>query len=267
MHCRRLWCAAGLDVLMPTAGASSRRIAAPRVPAATWQAWLCQHVPARAAAPLPAPSQRLVVLAPHPDDELLACALLMQRHAAQGGALHLVAVTDGEVSHADAGWPPHWLAGMRDSERREGLARLGLANVPITPLHLPDGRVAEAGSRLHAALLALLRPGDALVTTWRLDGHPDHECCGRVALDVARRLGLGLLQAPVWMWHWATPGAPDIDWSALRALPAPRAAHLAKALALRAHRSQLMPRSPTLGPVLDAAIVERASWPCEYFFV
>ncbi len=249
-----------------SAVAASRRIAAPCVPADVWLQWLARHV-ACSTQPLVASNRRLVVIAPHPDDEVLACALLMQQHAAQGGALHLVAVTDGEASHAAAGWPADWLPALRDSERREGLARLGLAQAPITRLHLPDGGVAEAGARLHAALMELLRPGDALLTTWRLDGHPDHECCGRVALDVSRRLGLPLLQAPIWMWHWARPGAPGIDWPALRALQAPPPALAAKWAALQSHRSQWLPRAAHLPPVLDSAIAERARWPCEFFFV
>jgi len=156
---------------------------------------------------------------------------------------------------------------QRSHEQREGLARLGLGDVPVTPLHLPDGGVAEAGGRLHASLLALLTPADALVTTWRLDGHSDHECCGRVALDVARRLGIPLLQAPVCMWHWAEPGMAGIDWHALRAIGAPPRERACKAAALHAHQSQLVARSPLLPPVLDEGIIERALWPHEYYFV
>ncbi len=245
--------------------AASRRITAAQVPAAQWHGWLMHCVPT-SVRPLVAPERRLVVLTPHPDDEVLACALLMQQHAESGGAVHIVAATDGEASHAEACWPMPQVQVIRCSERDEGLAALGLGHVPVTHLHLPDGGVAEAGGRLHAALLELVEPSDALVTTWRLDGHPDHECCGRVALDVARRLRIPLLQAPVWMWHWARPGAPQIPWQDLYALDAPPAALQRKIAALQAHRSQLQPRSARLGAVLDAAIVERAHWPREYFF-
>lgn len=251
--------------MAPVNRATSRRAASAPVPSARWHDWLEQHVPTSAQA-LVSPARRLVVLAPHPDDEVLACALLMQQHAAAGGALHLVAATDGEASHLQAPWTVQHTQAIRCSERSAGLAALGLQHVPVTPLHLPDGGVAQAGGRLHAALLDLLAPGDALVTTWRQDGHPDHDGCGRVALDLARGLRIPVLQAPVWLWHWAQPGAPGIPWHALRALAAPPAALRRKAVALQAHRSQLAPRSAQLGPVLDAAAVERAHWPREYFF-
>ncbi|WP_110012454.1 PIG-L deacetylase family protein [Melaminivora alkalimesophila] len=244
----------------------ARRIGVPHAPPTAWQCWLQDHV-RPAGQPLVRAHERLVVLAPHPDDEVLACALLMQQHAARGGALHILGATDGEASHGEEGALVQQLQQARCAERREGLARLGLGQVPVTPLHLPDGGVSGAGARLHALLMQFLRPGDVLLTTWRLDGPPDHECCGRVACDVARRLGLRLLQAPVWMWHWAEPGCARIDWPALRSIGAPRQAVEAKAWALQAHRSQLLPRPGGRPPVLDAAIVERAGWAREYFFL
>lgn len=238
----------------------------PRAPVAAWQAWLARHVPVQAR-PLVDPGRRLVVVAPHPDDEVLACALLMQQHAAGGGAVHVVAVTDGEASHAHGDWDPRAPHQQRTHERSEGLARLRLKGVAVTSLHLPDGAVAEAGSRLHAALLALLTPADAIVTTWRQDGHPDHECCGRVALDVTRRLRIPLLQAPVSMWHWAEPGDSAIAWHHLRALEAPACDRLCKAAALHAHQLRLMAH-PALPPAAPQdGVLERALWPREYFFI
>ena len=67
-----------------------------------WQAWL----PALACADMAhvaglLPAQRLVVVAPHPDDEVLACGALIAMHARQGGEVLVVAVTDGEASHAE----------------------------------------------------------------------------------------------------------------------------------------------------------------------
>jgi len=245
--------------------AASRFIALPKVSATDWQSWLEERVPVQTQ-PLVDPARRLVVVAPHPDDEVLACALLMQQHSSLGGALHVVAVTDGEASHTQAQWPMDDLQQRRTRERREGLARLGLQDVPVTPLHLPDGGVAEAGSRLHAALLALLTPQDAIVSTWWLDGHPDHECCGRVAQDVARLLRLPLLQAPVWMWHWAQPGLATVPWHTLRAIDVSARMRACKAAALHAHQSQLTARAPEQPPVLDDTIVARALWPYEYFF-
>jgi LmbE family N-acetylglucosaminyl deacetylase len=68
---------------------------------------------------------RLVVVAAHPDDEVLACGALLHVHAARGGAVLLVAVTDGEASHAAASrWARQRLAEKRHAERKNGLKYL-----------------------------------------------------------------------------------------------------------------------------------------------
>ncbi len=58
-----------------------------------------------------------------------------------------------------------------------------------------------------------------LCAPWRGDGHRDHRIAGEVAAEVADRLGLRLLEYPVWLWHWADPGDDAVPWPTLRALP------------------------------------------------
>lgn len=258
---------AGVD-----ADAASRHIDTPRHGAAAWHAWLQAQAqalqPLADAVPQALAAQRLVVVAPHPDDELLCCGLLMQAHARRGGAVHIVGVTDGEASHADApGWPPERLARVRQGERLRGLQALQMPPPALTSLHLPDGGVAPAESALREALQRLLQPGDVVVTTWQRDGHPDHEACGRATLAAAHRAGVAVLQAPVWAWHWARLADPAVPWERLCRLDAHPADLERKQRALRRHASQCRPRGPGLPPVLDDAILARAAWPDEFFIV
>ncbi len=210
---------------------------------------------------------RLVVVAPHPDDEVLACGGLAARHAASGGAVLLVAVTDGEASHpGDARWPTARLASARRAESVRGLARLGLAAAPVVRLGLPDGDVGAENDRLQTALRDILRPGDRVVTTWRHDGHPDHQATGAAVARVAGEARIHLIEAPVWMWHHRRPDDPAVPWAQLRALPLTAAELRAKQRALSEHRTQSTPRADGVGPVLDEAILARAGRDSEYFF-
>jgi len=211
---------------------------------------------------------RLVVVAPHPDDELLACGGLIASVLAAGGSVRVVAVTDGEASHGPARPAARRrLAHRRDRERRAGLRALGAARGAVRRLGLPDGAVARHERTLARRLGALLTDRDLVVVTARFDGHPDHEACARAAARAARRRGARLLQAPVWMWHWSRPDDRTLPWHALRhlELPAPLAAR--KRRALRHHRSQHERGATRRGPVLDAAIRARIRWPREFFFV
>ena len=234
-----------------------------------WQGWLASGEIATSALQdwLPAKA-RLVVIAPHPDDEVLACGGLVATHCDQGGEVLVVAVTDGEASHAGSPlWEPQALAALRRSESVAGLHHLGVTDDAIKRLAMPDGAVVQHILRLALRLQTLLRPSDRVLTTWRFDGHPDHEATGMAASLACAAVGCRLIEAPVWMWHWASPGDPFVPWHRLHRLPLTAAALERKQAALTAHASQLDASARADGAVLGPAIVARAHRSCEYFFL
>jgi LmbE family N-acetylglucosaminyl deacetylase len=240
-------------------------------PETQWRPWLQQHLsrPEPFTHWLP-DTARLVVLAPHPDDEVLACGALLALHAARGGESLIVAVTDGEGSHRDADrqdLTETALAQTRCTERAQGLKQLDLTDKQILSLHLPDGGVTRHESELERRIRLLLRPGDVLISPWRSDGHPDHDACGRAAARASAATGRPLWEAPVWMWHWARPNDRRVPWMRMQALAVSDAARASKQAALAAHVSQLTPRSTTHSPVLGEDIVARTERRAEYFFV
>lgn len=211
---------------------------------------------------------RLVVVAPHPDDEVLACGGLIATHRDQGGDIAVIAVTDGEASHPGSPqWQPQALAATRRSESLAGLQQLGVTGVAVRRLAIPDGGVAHHTLRLALRLQMLLRPSDLVLTTWRFDGHPDHDATGVAASLACSVVGCRLIEAPVWMWHWASPGDPFVPWHRLHRLPLTPPARERKQAALAAHASQLDPCGRADGAVLGPAIVARAWRADEYFFV
>jgi LmbE family N-acetylglucosaminyl deacetylase len=147
---------------------------------------------------LVASGSRVVVVAPHPDDEVLAVGGTVATLAARGHEVLVVAVTDGEGSHPHSGtWTPERLRSIRPRETEAALARLGLdATTPVMRLHLPDGRVAAHEKAL--AIQLPLRPDDTVFVTWRHDGHADHEACARATLAAARNAGARCIEFPVW---------------------------------------------------------------------
>ena len=238
-------------------------------PEPVWQSWLgSARLRAQSLQEWLPDDARLVVVAPHPDDEVLACGALLSMHAARGGESLVVAVTDGEASHAGS---PHWtgqrLAAARRAESAEGLSRLGLPDVAVVRLGLPDGQVCRQADRLAKGLKPLLRSNDVVVTTWRLDGHLDHEATGRSAAGACAAAGCRLVEAPVWMWRWAAPGDLRVPWYRLLGLPLTPQALGRKQAALAAHETQLVQRDAEEGPVLGTAILARSDRTTEYFFV
>ncbi|XVV16952.1 PIG-L deacetylase family protein [Actinoplanes sp. CA-131856] len=212
---------------------------------ATWRAW-----PAMAEWPVLAlePGSRPpVVVAPHPDDEILGVAGLM----ATLGDVGLVAVTDGEASHpGSAVHTPERLAAIRREETAEAMARLGLGESTVVRLGQPDGGVDEAA--LTGALAQLLGPDQWCLATWRGDGHPDHEAVGRAAAEACARTGARLLEYPIWTWHWASPGDARVPWERARRVPLTPEVMAAKRAAIEAFPSQIHPLGPEPA---DAAIL------------
>lgn len=253
---------------------------APRIEAvgtreSAWSGWLAGITRRELGDWLPARS-RLVVLAPHPDDEILACAGLLALHSTRGGESLIIAASDGEASHAGCTHSPAtpWalpegfsgLAQNRREESAEGLRRLALQSCAAMRLGLPDGGLRERQGDLQTELERVLHPGDTLLTTWRQDAHPDHEACGLAAAHTAARLGCRLLEAPVWMWHWSHPHDARVPWHRLEALELPLDVVQRKTRALAAHTSQLTSRDARTGPVLGEEMVRRAQRGAEYFF-
>jgi LmbE family N-acetylglucosaminyl deacetylase len=220
-----------------------------------------------AAALVPSGS-RLVVVAPHPDDEILACGGLLQLLAAGGAPALLVAVTDGEASHPGSpAWPPERLRSARPRETLAALDCLGIATPSVLRLEIPDGGVSARETGLVRRLAEVLAPGDVVLTTWRYDGHPDHEATARACAAAAARCGARLLEAPIWGWHWSTPADGAMPLAHARKLPLPDAVLARKRAAMACFHSQVLhDASRAAEPVVPAHALERILMPFELYF-
>ncbi|WP_245672711.1 PIG-L deacetylase family protein [Aldersonia kunmingensis] len=214
----------------------------------------------------------LVVVAPHPDDETLGAGGLMATCRARGIPVLPVAVTDGEASHPrHPSWTPKVLAAQRIEETRRALATLGVTTTPIR-LGLPDGAVTAHESALTAAIAGLLTDlGDGVwcATTWRRDGHPDHDATGRAAAAACASAGGRLLEFPLWMWHWAVPGDPTVPWTRARSVRLSPHCHRTKSAAIGHFRSQTEspPGDPDHPPVLGEHVLAHWRRTSETLFV
>src|SRR5438132_13623871 len=96
-------------------------------------------------------SSRLMLIAAHPDDESLACSIVLQRAVCAGAAIRVIYATDGENNP----WPQRvleskWRLNGTDSDRWGKLRRadalaalevLGVNASEVSLLGLPDQKV------------------------------------------------------------------------------------------------------------------------------
>jgi LmbE family N-acetylglucosaminyl deacetylase len=123
----------------------------------------------------------VVVVAAHPDDEVLGAGGLLAMLAAARARLRLVAITDGEASHPGIDQvAAGQLAERRAAETCSALERLG-APAEIVRLRIPDTGVARREAEVREALGDLVSGFGMCLAPWDGDLHPDHEAAGRAA--------------------------------------------------------------------------------------
>lgn len=210
-------------------GAGPGRLIRPEDPGTPEQEW-CSYLGDRPELDLP--TGRVVVVAPHPDDETLGAGGLISTAARRGSSVSVISCTDGEAASSVPD-----LGAIRRIEMDRAMAALtGVATLDVTRLGLPDGELPDHLVPLRSALLAPIGEAALVVAPWLGDGHPDHHAVGSVCLDLCTELRRPVIQFPVWAWHWGRPGC--FGEHEVVNLPLDRRVRARKRAALRCHASQ-----------------------------
>jgi LmbE family N-acetylglucosaminyl deacetylase len=157
-----------------------------------------------------------IVIAPHPDDESLACGGLIADACRQGLRGKVVIVSDGAGSHPNSkAYPPDRLRSLRKEEARQAGAELGLNPEEMIFLSLPDRFVPHEGDDAERAIGVIAdcaREIDArsLFVSWRHDPHCDHEASYQISREVRRRVG-GVRLFEYVVWGHTLPRSTEVD--------------------------------------------------------
>jgi LmbE family N-acetylglucosaminyl deacetylase len=239
-----------------------------------WQAW--PELRLWPLLDLSNPPAAVVVVAPHPDDEILGVGGLISMLARAGARIHIIAVTNGEASHP--GSPTLSctdLAALRIAESAAALHALHVGKASVERLGLPDGGVRDVERRWATVTAAVMRAISRLesrgpvwcLAPWPRDGHPDHDAAGQAAVIAATGVAR-MLTYPVWMWHWATPGELQVPWSFARRVVLPTEVYDAKQDAVRCFQTQIAALSshPADAPILPPQVLRRLTRTTEIVF-
>jgi LmbE family N-acetylglucosaminyl deacetylase len=128
-----------------------------------------------------------LVVAAHPDDEVLGCGGAILRHVEAGDPIHVVIVTDGGHRETAESAPDAYIA-QRQQESRNAAALLGYG--APTFWGLPDRGIAY-GERLISRLVTTILSieADLVYAPSPFELHPDHRTLGMVAAEAVRRCG------------------------------------------------------------------------------
>mgnify|MGYP006082328581 CR=1 FL=1 len=215
------------------------------------------------------PSGPIVVVAPHPDDELLAAGATLAAASDADTEIRILAVTDGEMSHPYlAATGPHGLVQRRLAETIAAYKAVGIVADRLR-LSLPDGGAAGLNGadwevRLADALRSVVADAAVCLAPWASDGHPDHDACGRIANEVCGEAGVPMVSFPIWSWNWDDPDDPVIPFDRAGRFSVPAEILQRKLDGIDAYVSQINPEDGNR-PVLPPGFLAHFSRSSEVF--
>ena len=217
--------------------------------------------------------QRIVVFAPHPDDETLACGGTIIKKHRQGDEVSVVVMTDGRHSHSHSFgiWQnpsPEEVALIRREEAKRVTGMLGVSADRLFLLEFEDTtlqqHVAAATDRV-VQLLRAIGPHEVCYPGVS-DSHKDHHAT-HLAVEQAL-LKLDVLPARFRYVIWREESSPQIDPGFTDIQTFAISDVLAeKKAALNQYKSQvtLLYKTQTI-PVLRPEFLERFVGPHEVFW-
>jgi len=130
------------------------------------------------------PGKRVMVLSPHPDDDVIGAGGTLAKHAAFGSTIHSIVLTDGGRGDPDERYGD--IVQQRKEEARNAGSIIGIPN--LTFLGYPDGNLSVDEDHIKK-LLKHIRDyiPDLIYLPFFLDTHPDHRVAMTLAAEAMKR--------------------------------------------------------------------------------
>ena len=208
---------------------------------------------------------KVLILAPHPDDETLGCGGLIYRLCHQGNPPHVVILTGGGQSHAGCCHiEEETLKQARRHMATHILTRLGLPETHIHLLDFPDGAISAHAPEM--AMLATcvqnLHP-DQILIPHHGEGWPDHLVVRNMLANFPLPAGAQVIQYCVWVWYYQVW---KMGWCHAHLLSLSPEEHRAKQQAVDEYVTTVAPCGKPWSGVLPPLLINACTWNKELFF-
>lgn len=146
-------------------------------------------------------SKKILVMAPHPDDEIIGCGGLIAKALKDGSEVKVVYLTDGSAGVSDKKLNQSQRTSLREHEARSAAREIGLKDSNLIFWRYKDGRLVcnTTSQKLLNNLLTAYLP-DIIVTPFISDPHNDHSETSRLIKKSLKMLNIDpqILQYEVW---------------------------------------------------------------------
>lgn len=213
----------------------------------------------------PRSKTKSLIIAPHPDDEVIGCGGLITRLVAEGSAPHIIIMTGGEGSHKGCcSTASEDIINARRVLTRKALAILGVPMSNIHELNFPDGGI-DLNHNEKAKLKALideLSPDSVFVPHWG-EGWPDHVKTAEIVKNIVPA-ETDVWEYCVWMWYYNV--WRGLDWKNATVLKMTSYEHRLKLQAIDTYIKPLAPCGNPWSGVLPEVFVRANQWDKELYF-
>lgn len=206
-----------------------------------------------------------VIIAPHPDDEAIGCAGLIQALLERGTPPHVIILTGGEGSHRGCcDTSVEDIMTARHQLTLDAAATLGLPESYIHCLSYPDGGVflEHPETDRFRELLVQLSP-KALFVPHHDEGWSDHLQAAEITNLLMADKDVSIYEYCVWMWYY---NVWRLDFKNAHVLKMPRAMHQRKLQAIDEYVTPLAPCGKPWSGVLPKPFLKAAEWSRELYF-
>lgn len=211
-------------------------------------------------------AENALIVAPHPDDEVIGCGGLIAQMVEKGDMPHIVVMTGGEGSHRGC----CSVSGKDIKTARRGLTRKALAVLGVTEDHIheldfPDGGISDGHREEMEKLKTLveaLKPKTVLVPHWG-EGWPDHVNTAKLI----RRIVGGdteIWEYCVWMWYYNV--WHGLDWKNAAVFTMTPQEHRLKMKAMEVYVRPLAPCGKPWSGVLPKLFIKAHQGNRELYF-
>lgn len=209
-------------------------------------------------------ANRVLIVAPHPDDEVLGCSGIIQQYIKHEVEVSVLILTRGENSLKE---DPEQIKIARTRMAEEAATLLGVSQLLWGDL--TDGQICHADMIKFADLVRSVRP-DILFIPHYLEGWSDHEATEYKWRELIQQVDLPVkcFHYCVWFWY-SMPYSKfsKVSWSKAFVVKMSQEAYLRKCMAIDIYLSGISPVTgkPYSGELPEEFIYAN-QWKYELFF-
>lgn len=211
--------------------------------------------------------EKILIVAPHPDDEVIGCSGLIQRMKKEGKEIFIVILSGGEASHCSCcEIDKDRLINARYELTLQAAQLLKLPIDRIYRLSYPDGKISKEHSETERfrSIINSICPDTVVIPHWS-EGCVDHRHTHEITRFLLKdELEIELYAYCVWFWYYYNIW--NISWKNMRLLNMSTDEYQTKLQAINIYITPKAPCGKPYSGVLPKMLLKAGCWNRELFF-